>query len=377
MRTDAIDGFLIDRGFQVLFTAYPHADRELVYEELDLQEFLPGAKVLWDGEFHEIRRDDPISMALSSFIPTGDKVRTASLNFEVGAQSIDDIWHGQDKPAVEMLVSRGFSQTFIDRFARPFFGGVFLDRSLEGSANMLLFVWKMLNEGDTVLPALGIEEIPRQVFADLPEDVFQGECEVVAVSGGPSPSVRLSNGDLIEAEAVVLATDSASAASLTGLPLPTQFKSSTTVTFAADTRPVDEPVIVLNGDFPGRVNHVVTMSAISPALAPRGKELVSATLLGVSDKSDAALAADVRYELTQWFPGRNVRQWSPLRIDRIEKAQLVQAPGFHDSRPGNATRLEGVFLASECTENGSIDGAALSGAKCAEAVLASSTVASS
>ena len=377
MRTDPIDGFRVDRGFQVLFTAYPNADRELVYEDLDLQEFLPGARVLWEGKFHEIRRDDPISMALSSFIPTSDKLRTASLNLELGARSIGQIWQGQDQPALEMLVSRGFSQQFIDRFARPFFGGVFLDRNLEGSANMMQFVWKMLNEGDTVLPALGIEEIPRQVFADLPEDCFQGECEVVSVTGGTTPSVKLSNGDLIEAEAVVVATDSESAYKLTGLPLPTEFKSSITVSFAADARPVEEPVIVLNGDFPGRVNHVIAMSAVSPALAPQGRELVSATILGVSDKSDVALAADVRYELAQWFPGKNVRQWSPLRVDRILKAQLVQSPGFFASRPSNETRLEGVFLASECTENGSIDGAALSGVKCAEAVLARSAVASS
>jgi phytoene dehydrogenase-like protein len=374
MRTDPIDGFLVDQGFQVLFTAYPHARRELDYGRLGLRKYVPGAMVLWDGKMHEVRRDDPVSMALSGFLPLGDKLRVASLSLELAAESVDDIWQDADQSAAEMFRSRGFSQVFIERFARPFFGGVFLDRGLDFSANMLRFVWKMLNEGDTVAPALGIGQIPQQVFADLPEACFQGGTEVTAVHGGEAPAVRLSNGDVIEAEAVVVATDSEQAASLTGLSLPTQFRSSVTVSFAASERPVEEPILVLNGDFPGRVNHVAVLSAVSPDLAPPGQELVTATLLGASSKGDGELAAEVRYELAHWFPGKKVSQWAPLRVDRIEKAQLVQSSGFHASRPGNATPLQGVFLASECTENASIDGAVLSGARCAETILARSAV---
>jgi phytoene dehydrogenase-like protein len=375
MRTDPIDGFLIDRGFQVLFTAYPNADKELVYEDLDLQEFVPGARVFWDGGYHEVRRDDPIAMAFSPFLSIGDKLRTIGLNADLATRSIDDVWSESDVTALEMFRRRGFSEDFIERFARPFFGGVFLDRSLDVSANMLLFAWKMLNEGDTVLPALGIEEVPRQIFADLPSECFAGECEAISVQGGAEPSVRLANGDVIEAKAIVLATDTASAAKLSGLSLPTQFRSSTTVTFAATTRPVDEPVLVLNGDFPGQVNHVATLSAVSPALAPPGQELVSATVLGDPPESDSVLAAEIRYELSQWFPGKDVRGWTPLRVDRVRQAQLVQRPGFHSARPANRTGIVGVYIASECTENGSIDGAALSGSRCADEVLAANAVA--
>jgi len=37
VRTDEVDGFLLDRGFQVLLTAYPEAQRVLNYPKLDLR----------------------------------------------------------------------------------------------------------------------------------------------------------------------------------------------------------------------------------------------------------------------------------------------------------------------------------------------------
>src|SRR5271166_910876 len=58
VRTDEVEGFLLDRGFQVLLTAYPEAKKILDYEQLDLREFEPGAIVRRDGGFHTI--SDPI-----------------------------------------------------------------------------------------------------------------------------------------------------------------------------------------------------------------------------------------------------------------------------------------------------------------------------
>jgi phytoene dehydrogenase-like protein len=45
VRTDAVDGFLLDRGFQVLLAGYPEAARVLDYDALDLRAFYPGALV--------------------------------------------------------------------------------------------------------------------------------------------------------------------------------------------------------------------------------------------------------------------------------------------------------------------------------------------
>lgn len=46
VRTDQVNGFLLDRGFQVLLTAYPEAARQLDYDRLQLQYFDSGSLVL-------------------------------------------------------------------------------------------------------------------------------------------------------------------------------------------------------------------------------------------------------------------------------------------------------------------------------------------
>jgi hypothetical protein len=52
VRTDRVDGFLLDRGFQIFLTGYPEAQRVLDYEALQLQPFYAGALVWWNGGFH-------------------------------------------------------------------------------------------------------------------------------------------------------------------------------------------------------------------------------------------------------------------------------------------------------------------------------------
>ena len=58
VRTDLVEGFRLDRGFQVLQTAYPEARRVLDYPALDLKPFYPGALVFYDGRLHRV--GDPL-----------------------------------------------------------------------------------------------------------------------------------------------------------------------------------------------------------------------------------------------------------------------------------------------------------------------------
>src|SRR5829696_6221828 len=84
VRTDERDGFLLDRGFQVYFTAYPVAKRHLDHEALDFRSFDPGA-VVFRGSEKSILSDplrDPRSLVpslLSDAATLGDKVRTLDL----------------------------------------------------------------------------------------------------------------------------------------------------------------------------------------------------------------------------------------------------------------------------------------------------------
>ena len=58
VRTDAVDGFLLDRGFQIFLTSYPEAQEALDYPALDLRPFYAGALVRWAGGFHRVA--DPL-----------------------------------------------------------------------------------------------------------------------------------------------------------------------------------------------------------------------------------------------------------------------------------------------------------------------------
>ncbi len=58
VRTDKVDGFLLDRGFQIFLTSYPEVQASLDYPALDLKPFYAGAKVWWQGSFHQVRKED-------------------------------------------------------------------------------------------------------------------------------------------------------------------------------------------------------------------------------------------------------------------------------------------------------------------------------
>lgn len=258
-------------------------------------------------------------------------------------------------------MQRGFTQAFLDDFARPFFGGIFLDRSLDVSANMFRFVWKMLDAGKTGFPALGIGEIPNQIAAEI-SDLRLGQ----RVTRVTPDSVSLQTGETIEAERVVVAVDPRNLAGLLpSAPTPT-FRASTCIYFEAEFPPVDRPILVLNGTGRGQVAEVVPCSVVSPKLAPEGKHLVSVTVLGEPNHDDKFLSEDVEYELQAWFPKVNVPAWRLLKVYRIRHAQLRQDPGFMPEAP--ITEIGGVIVAGEAVSMSSIEGAVQSGLRAAEAV---------
>ncbi|MBX3096605.1 MAG: FAD-dependent oxidoreductase [Fimbriimonadaceae bacterium] len=377
MKTDLVDGFRLDRGFQVYFDAYPHTESELNESALRLQSFEPGALIVWDNDIHEVNRDLPIQMAFSSFLTVNDKLRVLGLNAELKAMSHDEVWSIPDESAETYLRNHGFSEKFLERFARPFFGGIFLSRSLDVSARMFAFVWKMLNEGNTTIPAKGIEEIPKQVAADIPVRCFRfnSRVESLVTEGSRVTGVKLSTGEVIHGSAVVVATDSAIASTLTGINIPSEFSSSTTVYYSAPDRPTDEPMLVVNGNRVGHVSHLAVMSRVASEYGDGHNHLVAVSMNGIPEGTDDHIAGSARYEVKSWFPNLETQKWRPLRVDRVQKAQMVQKPGFQESLPPLKTEKEGLYLAGEYTVYSSIDGAVLSGRLAADAVMAEQTVA--
>jgi len=369
VRTDEVDGFLLDRGFQVLLTAYPEARRVLDYERLGLRPFVSGAVIRRGGR--SMRIADPFRYpftALESLrgapgsIP--DKLRLARLRSRLSRASLNELLTAPQTTTADALRLEGFSPELVDAFFRPFLGGIFLDPSLETSSRLFAFVFKLFAEGEAVLPAGGMRAIPLQLAEGLPEATLRFGTAVE--SAGPE-EVFLAGGERLTASAVVVATDGPEAARLTGAVEAPAPRAVTTLHYAAERSPVGEPVLVLDGDGRGPVNDLCVPSDVAPSYAPPGAALVSATVLGIPPLSDAAIDGAVRDQLRGWF-GAQVEGWRLLRVLRIPFALPAQPPAAVATAE-RAVRLRGgLFVCGDHRDTASIQGAMVSGRRAAAAV---------
>ncbi|MBF6589058.1 MAG: FAD-dependent oxidoreductase [Ktedonobacterales bacterium] len=387
VRTDqSAEGFLLDRGFQVLFTAYPAARRHLDLAALKLREIVPGAVLIREGKWHTA--GDPLSR-LSLLGPTlsnplltfGDKLRALRLRRFVRRRSVHDIFYGKvrglrggDVSARDELRRRHFSEDgFIANFARPFFGGIFLDRDLTTSARALLFTYKMLASGSIALPTDGIGAITDQLAARLPASAIHLETRVEGIieAEGRAVGVTLTGGEEMQGDAIILATDAPTAERLSGRPLPSEPVSVTCVYLATTESLYAGPRLLLNANPEAFVNNVLQLTNVSPAYAPPGQHLLSVTVLGLPEMDDAVLTARCREEMATWFPGKDLTRLRHVATYRIRFAQFRQPPGIFATLPPHAAPTAGLFLAGEYTASSSIQGAMESGETAAREVLAS------
>jgi phytoene dehydrogenase-like protein len=374
------DGYRLDRGFQVLFTAYPSARRHLSFARLALRPFTPGALIARNGRLYALAdpRREPgylFSTAFSRLFGLGDKLRVARLSGQVRRTSTERIFSDPDTTTEQYLRTYGFSPAFIEGFARPFYAGIFLDRSLSTSSAMFRFTFKMLTEGQTVVPARGMQQISEQLAASLPPRsiLYDTPAESLIRDSGRVLGVRTLTGGQMPADTVVVATDPHTAVRLLGggeTTIPHTPVSCTTVYFATPTSLYNDRMIVLNANPEPYVNHLVQLTNISAEYAPAGRHLLSLTILQASEDSDVTIEQRCRADLAAMFPKKPLDDLRLLRIMRIPFAQFAQPPGIFRSLPGPETPLPNVYLASEATVSSSIEGAMRGGEAAAQQILA-------
>lgn len=370
VRTDLVSGFRLDRGFQVMLTAYPELKKLIDYDALDLRYFYHGALVRYGGDFHRIADParyplDASSMLFSPLAGFSDKARVAKFSAQLAHLSIDEIFARPEMKTIEVLHKRwGFSDQFIQNFFRPFFGGVVFDPELNASSRMFEFVMKMFVKGRVAVPASGMAAIAEQLAARLPNDSIELNRRVTAAGAG---EVVLDNGDHRAGRAVVVATDGTEAARLVDRISDFRTRATACFYYAASTPPIDEPVLILNAE-QGPVNNAVVMSNVSPAYAPEGKALISVVVIEDPLRDERQLQQAVRAQLARWF-GPEVEMWEFLRSYRIENALPDQSPPFLDP-PSRPVRMKpGLYVCGDHRDTGSIDGAVRSGRRVAEAIL--------
>ncbi len=407
------DGFVLDRGFQVLLTDYPAARRELDYDALDLRRFPSGVVVASsDGR---ATLDDPLrnlgalpSALFSRTVTTRDKLLALRLRRELARTPDDELFEDDGMTVREGLSAYGFSDRFVERVAAPLFGGVTLDRSLSTSFGVFQYVFDKFSTGRAAVPAAGMGAIPEQLAerardagatlhrrmavtdvradgaaaaaeaTDREEPLWQRQTVVEDGDAGPSSvhatgaggvTVELA-GETVTADAAVVATDPATARELTGVEsIPTEARGCVTQYYglpADDEPPVDGRLVVNAGGT--EPNHVVVHSQVAPGHAPVGRTLLSATFPGSPEEPDSALAEETRRALASWFPGRSFDDLEPVHTERVPFAQFAQPPGFHERLPDPGAPEGPVVLAGDYTRWSSIQGAIESGRQAAWAV---------
>jgi phytoene dehydrogenase-like protein len=369
VRTDPLEGFRLDRGFQVFLDAYPEAGALLDQESLALRPFKPGALIYTTSGLRRIMDvfREPRHLIASALSPVGsmaDKLRVAKLRWRLMHLSTDEIAGHDDMTTERYLQHAGFSPAMIDGFFRSFYGGIFLERELQTSSRMFEFTFKMFSQGSATLPSRGMGEIPRQLAARLPPGTIRLGSQVTEIQPG---SITLESGEQFSGDAVVVATDASSAADLVsaGTTAGPAWRSVTSIYFAAPRSPLGESIIALNGTGSGLVNNVCVPSDLAPDYAPPGQALVSVSVLGTLESTD--LESRVLAELEAWF-GATVRDWRHLRTYRIERALPRQAAGSGFTGPGFRQEA-GVYLCGDHLWSASIEGAIISGLRTADAIL--------
>ena len=393
VRTRHVDGFTLDRGFQVLFTAYPAVRRELALDALDLRYFEPGATIARPGSRSVL--SDPFrdpGTALASFlnreVTSTDKLRLLRLRRALRKRSPERIFPGRSQSIETYLRERGFSRAFLAHFAAPFYGGITLDRSLSTAAAVFEYTFKMLSEGRIAVPSAGMAAIPAQLARRAREAGARIETGVEASAVGASDgagsatagtirsgaTIELEDG-MASADAVVVATDPPTARDLTGVEsIPTDGRGCVSQYYSlpAAAAPDTGARLVLNAT-DDQPNHVAPMSAVAPEYAPSGASLLAATFLGRPDATDAELADSSRSTLSSWYPEAEFEELDVVHTERVAFAQFDQPPGVHAGLPSPGEPDGPVYLAGDFTRWSSIQGAIESGARAADAVLGAST----
>lgn len=383
-RTDAVDGFLLDRGFQVLNPAYPAVRRWVDVDALDLRRFPVGVRVRREGGTatlsHPLRHPMGLLATLrSGLVPPRDAVALARW-ITPALLRPRTVISGPDRPLREGWDRVGLQGPLRFEVLEPFLAGVIADDAGDTSDAFVKLLVRMFALGSPGVPAAGIGALPAQlartaVAAGVGIRLGMRVVGVRPRGGTPRSASGCAAGDAVEvdvagsdplrAAAVIVAVGPDAVAGLLDVPRPAT-KGLQTWWFAADAAPTASAMLAVDGRRRGPIVNTAVMSNAAPSYAPAGRHLVQATCLLPAGKRSAA-EDEVRRQLAEIWdvdPGG----WELLRRDDIADALPAQPAPLRvvsEARVG-----AGVYVAGDHRDTASIQGALVSGDRVARAVLA-------
>ena len=366
VKSDIVNGYTLDHGFQVLLTSYPAAKKYLDYKKLDLQKLLPGATLFKDGKAQTI--GDPLR-SLSLLFPTllssvgklSDKIKILKLNALLKKKKLTVIFQAEEKTTLQYLKDFGFSKEIITDFFTPFFSGIFLETKLETSSRMFEFVYKMFGDGLAVIPKNGMQAIPDQLKSNLKNTTFKFNSPVKEVK---DKQLLLEDGSVLESNITVIATE-ASALVSNLKNQKTDWKSCDTLYFEAEKKVINRPLIGLITDKNTLVNNIFYHTSVS-TLNKIEKELLSVTVVEKHQLNEKDLIDIVLEELHSKC---GISDVTFLKRYQIKKA-LPKLINLQHEISSTETKLKStIFLAGDQLLNASLNAAMIAGERAAMGVI--------
>ena len=366
VKTDRVNGYQLDHGFQVLLTAYPKAKQYLNYEKLELQPFLPGAILYKNGKQQTI--GDPLR-SISLLLPTlfssigkfSDKIKIFKLNTRLKKETIPSIFHKKEVTTLEYLKNVGFSNAMISQFFKPFFSGIFLENELKTSSRMFEFVYKMFGEGMAVIPKKGIGAIPEQLKNNLESTEIQYNTAVDTIKEG---TILLKNGTEIKSDFTIIATDpSQFLPGLSGQEV--QWQQCFNLCFETHKKAITKPIIGLIADDDAIINNMHYCTNLKTE-KQGSHDLLSVTVVKKHNLNTSELIERVEKDLATYC---NIKNLTFLKCYPILKA-LPILQNIQNSMECSETKLSNtLYLAGDHLLNGSLNAAMESGEKAALAII--------
>lgn len=361
MKTDLVDGYQLDHGFHVIQTGYDLTKQIIDYEKLSVKAFEPGAKVIRPSKNSSRiwRLSDPFRRPFSSFrdafgffASPFDMLRILKIRRRVRKMSVEEIFAEGDMSTQEWLLKQGFSQSFIDRFFSPLFGGIFLESELRTNERLFKFIFRTMSNGDMVLPENGIQAVPNYLASQIPKEVIHLNSRVESFA---KDSVTVSGVEK-RFDAVIVAYDNRKKLSS---------KHVWTIYFSAPNSPLSSNHIMLNSKIKSPDNIISYLSVpsdVQPSYSPGGRALVCVTVVGDKCEELGLLTKEqvtnkVIEELSGWF-GKTSNDWSLIAVQHIANALPETDSEIFTSL--NSSPPEEIFRCGDYMVHGSVEGTFIS-----------------
>ena len=335
--SDLIDGFICDRGFQLLNINYPEIKRLGIAKEIDFVSASSVIEVARDGR--RIRIGDPRVAFFSIFSPeTGslfEKIRL--VKYLIKRTRVASVG--------EELKVNGIGKVY-ERVLRPFLTGVFLaDPSLVNAEYGRTAIGHFVR-GNSGLPAQGIKVFSEALAARV-DSIEYG----VQVNSIKNSVVKTSKGKY-EADAIIVATDATTAAQLLDLTVVPQLVGCTTWYHSTNESPTQSKSLIIDSQNRGPLVNTIVISNMLASYAPVGKSLISSTSILPATESEVRRHLSILY-------GTDTRKWK--LVAKYEIPSALPLAGLQNQMASSSHVEDSIYIAGDYRSAPSQNGALLSG----------------